>query len=422
MFRKLPEEYTHPRRSLKLRKLVWTGTTAALIVIIGVTVAIAIVVSNNQKGQVSESTANIENVAPSPVASSGNETASAPIAVPLSTMTPSVGQIVDGNPALPPPPTTWNETTDVNATLAPTTTGGVTVDNTTQTTVAPTVVAPIAVAPSTPPPTYMNEPITTIFYAHADIPYNDSQKVVLDEQMKAVPLDAEFLIFVGDMREAGDKIPCTYEEYAGVAAMFRLSHTPVFVLEGDNDIADCPNVEEGRQLWRNEFIGFESKYWNHSLNIQRHEGYPDNFAFVHKKTLFMGLNIIGGQVKDATEWETRLGDAASWTTDLIRNYNSNATDIGRIVIFAHANPGAIHATYFETIASFIRYELNNSIPILYLNGDKHEWMYDPNFYGSEAWLRIGVTGLGAEPLLKFTIEADGMYVDPQKAFEIDRRL
>jgi hypothetical protein len=407
MFSKYPQECS--RRSLKVRKWVWTGTATALLLIVGVAVTVAILLSNNKQdpGTVSETSSDSKNQAP-PENSTfpWTDNVTAPVAVPWATMAPSL----------------LNETNDINSTLAPTTSGGITVDNSTSATAAPIAVsAPVSLAPATPSPTYLNEPITTIFYAHGDIPYNDSQKIVLEEQMRTVPLDAEFVIYVGDMRAAGDDKPCLIEQFTSVADWFRLSHAPVFVIQGDNDVGDCPN-EDGKHLWSDQFVGFESKYWNHTFDIKRQEGYPDNFAFVHKKTLFMGLDIIGGETRNATEWEIRLGDEALWTMDLIRMYRSNATDVGRVVIFGHANPGVRHATYFQTISSFIRNELTNSIPILYLNGDKHAWTYEPNFYSNESWLRIGVTGLGEEPLLKVTIEADGTFVDPEQAFVIDRML
>lgn len=250
--------------------------------------------------------------------------------------------------------------------------------------------------------------------------------MILEAQMKAVPEDAEFVIFVGDLREAGDDKPCVAQEFADAAYYFRMSHAPVFVIQGDNDISDCPNMDEGRQLWMDEFVGFESKYWNHTFDLKRQDGYPDNFAFVHKQSLFIGLNIIGGDTRDWSEWDTRLKAEVAWTTDLIRNYqmeySMNSTLVGRIVIFGHANPGARHAAFFQTLSSFITYELMNSIPIVYINGDKHEWLYNESYYDNPSWLRIGVTGLGAEPLLRVTVEADGTYVDPADAFEIERFL
>lgn len=280
------------------------------------------------------------------------------------------------------------------------------------------------VSPMTQYPTSQNFPTSTVttFYAHADIPYNSSQTVILEKQMKAVPADAEFVVFVGDLRFASPTTPCVKDEFAGAASLFSLSHAPVFALIGDNDWSDCPNQSGGLQLWRTEFVGFESKHWTHTFDIKRHSGYPDNFAFVHKGTQFIGLNIVGGKTYSESEWQIRLTDAVDWTKEIVRTYQLSTTDIGRVVIFGHADPGARHEAYFQPLATFIASELKNNLPVLYLNGDGHKWRYQPSFYDQSSWLRIMVTGLGEEPLLKVTVSADGRYVDPQQAFAIDRRL
>ena len=113
-----------------------------------------------------------------------------------------------------------------------------------------------------------------------------------------------FLI-AGDLRKA--KGPCKRSDYEEVATLLRISYCPVFVLPGDNDWIDCdPNIDEGLELFTETFAGFEGKHWDHNFDIQRQEEYPTNFAFIHKGTLFVGLNIIGGDIHSEEEWETRL--------------------------------------------------------------------------------------------------------------------
>jgi hypothetical protein len=248
--------------------------------------------------------------------------------------------------------------------------------------------------------------------------------------MKSIPKDAEFVVFVGDLRKAGETLICRREEYDNVARLFRFSPVPVFVLIGDNDSNDCPNIADGLQYWNDAFLNFESRYWNLTYPIRRQEGYPDNFAFTYKKTLFIGLNIIGGLTRNTMEWEVRLSAEAMWTINVIRDYMSllrqliddTTSTVGRIVIFGHADPGGRHAPFFQPLASFINNELQNKVPILYVNGDKHEWTYTTSFYGQPSWLRIGVQGLASDPLLKVTIDGNGKATDPVQAFVVDRRL
>jgi hypothetical protein len=245
--------------------------------------------------------------------------------------------------------------------------------------------------------------------------------------MKSVPADAEFVVFVGDLRKANATLVCRREQYDTVARFFRNSPVPEFVLIGDNDSSDCPNIAEGLQYWNDTFLHFETRYWDHDFTIRRQDAYPDNFAFVHKKTLFVGLNIIGGITRDATEWEVRLSAEAAWTMNMIRDYRQalkqmSPADVGRVVIFGHADPGSRHAPFFQSMATFIKNELQNKVPILYVNGDKHEWTYTTSFYGQSSWLRIGVQGFAEQPLLKITIDGNSKSTDPIQAFVIDRRL
>lgn len=274
----------------------------------------------------------------------------------------------------------------------------------------------------------LNPPVTT-FYAHGDVPYTRIQARKLKQQMLSVPDDAEFIIHVGDVRMAGPHRLCMAEEYESAAALLRLSPVPVFMLLGDNDIVDCPNRAEGQRLWRKEFSQFDRRYWNHTFSIQRPKHYPENFAFEHKDVLFIGVNIVGEHPSNATTVEEitrRLTEQVEWVMETMRTYQRKCIYtnqiVGRIVIFYHANPGPPTRPFFKPLRHFIGNDLNHTTPVLFLNGDAHRWMYQPRFYNESSLLRVTVTGLAEEPLLKVKITSDGLYHDPTLAFAMDRRL
>ena len=73
---------------------------------------------------------------------------------------------------------------------------------------------------------------TTKFYAIGDVPYTSREAEELEEQMRALPDDAEFLIHVGDIRSARDGNRCSIEEYETVASIMLQSHAPVFLVMG----------------------------------------------------------------------------------------------------------------------------------------------------------------------------------------------
>jgi hypothetical protein len=244
----------------------------------------------------------------------------------------------------------------------------------------------------------------------------------LKQQLLELPVDAEFLIHVGDLRDSGTSLLCVRNDYQQAASILRRSHAPVFVLIGDNDWIDCPNKEQGLQHWKEEFIRFESRYWNHTFEIVRQKDRPENFAFIQKGTLFVGLNIVGGPVHDRAEWKTRLSEQAEWTVGLIRNFTEESMGTERVVIFGHANPNRNHQRFFTPLETFIQTELQNRVPILYLNGDRHMWSYDENFLGQPSFLRIMLTGRTYDPPLKVMVHATGEVDSTENAFRIDRRL
>ena len=60
--------------------------------------------------------------------------------------------------------------------------------------------------------------------------------------------------------------------------------------------------------------------------------------------------------------------------------------------------------------------------MLYLNGDKHEWLYEPFFLDQPSFLRLMVTGGTSEPPLKVMVHANGETADIEDAFSYDRQL
>jgi Calcineurin-like phosphoesterase len=264
---------------------------------------------------------------------------------------------------------------------------------------------------------------STIFYGIGDVPYTSRQAIELADQMEELPKDAEFVIHVGDLLNRKKGEPCPESDYTLAADILRISHAPVFVVLGDNDWNDCINRDEALGFWKKHLLKFESRYWNHSFDIIRQPRRLENFAFSHNGTLFIGLNIVGGAVQSESEWYTRLTDEVSWTMGLIRNFrDALAPTVGRVAIFAQADPSSHHNAFFEPFQAFVRDELQNRLPILYLNGDLHYWLYEPNFFGQSSFLRIMVTGQTVDPPVKIVVRATGDMSSTKDAFEIDRRL
>jgi hypothetical protein len=123
-------------------------------------------------------------------------------------------------------------------------------------------------------------------------------------------------------------------------------------------------------------------------------------------------------VHSSNEWASRLTDQVEWTKLLISQY----TEANAILIFGHANPTNDHSKFFDPLRLYIQNDLQNRIPIMYMNGDEHVWHYEPNFYKQRNFLRIQLTGGTKEPPLKVSVNASSANHGVNGAFSYDRRL
>lgn len=244
--------------------------------------------------------------------------------------------------------------------------------------------------------------------------------------MENIPFDAEFVVHLGDIRNAAGKPPCLQAEYQTVSDILRHSWAPVFVELGDNDWNDCPNPTEGLAYWQQEFLFFYDRYWNNNLNVTTLAGRNENYSFMNKGTLFIGVDMPGSIPLNMIDWNRQLTDEVNWVMDLIANYKKDMNAqglIGQVVLFAHADPTQYHAPFFDPLVNFIANYLNNDIPIVYMNGDGHYWDFRPNFFGQPSFLRIMLTAETVNPPLKVMITgAHTQLLPPEQVFLYDHEL
>jgi Calcineurin-like phosphoesterase len=264
------------------------------------------------------------------------------------------------------------------------------------------------------------------FCAIADIPYNSSQTTILREQLlNNVPSDrCGFLIHLGDIR-ANNGMNCQRAEYESVASILRTnSPVPVFMLLGDNEWNDCLNPDTALGFWDDSFLFFHNQ-WSHSLSVTYQPGRPYNFAIWLEDAIIFGVRIVGGDVPDDNERQTRLADQIAWIKETVLDYvddqNNQGRTTGRIVIASHANPNSRHATFYDALEDFVENTLLNSHPILLLNGDAHVWSYRPNYRVQSSLLKVVLEGFGREPPTIITINNSGQPASTETAFTFDRQ-
>lgn len=283
--------------------------------------------------------------------------------------------------------------------------------------------------PSKPPraPKLMSYDYGTVtFYVVADSPYNSADARRLKKQMKNLPADAEFVLHLGDIRSAASGALCQKKEYNKVARIFQLSFAPVFLVLGDNDWSDCPNPTQALKHWNTNFLSLYNRYWNSSFVVAHMQQYPQNYYWIWKGTLFVGLDLPGSVPFDVNAWKQQLSEQSNWTITVIGDYSSQMIDqglVGQVVLFAQANPTKWHDPFFTPLVNYIENVLKNKLPILYLNGDTHVWNFTPNFFGQKSFLRINLTGETINPPLKMMINGSfTRQIPSDQLFRYDRQL
>lgn len=212
--------------------------------------------------------------------------------------------------------------------------------------------------------------VRVTFSVMGDIPYTVEEADLLKEQVAGLPDESEFLVHVGDIKPGF--FPCLNLMYQGVADSLKESDVPVFIIPGDNEWNDCPRPEAGKAHWRRNFASFE-KHWDHDFEVSRQDDYPENFAFVHQRVLFIGINLLGGRVLDQDEWDARLEADADWVQSQVETRHAEAD---HLVLYAHAGPSEKQKIFFDRFEKTARWFTK---PVLLIHGDGHRWRSDQPF-------------------------------------------
>ena len=238
-------------------------------------------------------------------------------------------------------------------------------------------------------------PVTgTRFWAIADTPYNTSAETALTDFMNTVPVEVEFVIHLGDIKPGSD--PSTNPDpYQNVSGILQQSSVPVFIIPGDNEYNDTVDPDAAWINWEANFGNFNQN-WTHSFNVNYQFDRPENFSFVSDDVVFIGINLVGGTYHDSQEWATRSADDLAWIES---NFAQFGDAVSSAVVFGHAFPGLQGYETFE--AGFIAAAQSFADPILYMQGDNHQWLIDQPYSEAPNISRVIVdqTGGSADPLL-----------------------
>ena len=165
-----------------------------------------------------------------------------------------------------------------------------------------------------------------------------------------------------------DPSKCREGAYHRTAEQYATSSVPVLFLPGKHEWNSCPDVEASAKLWRETFADYDSR-WNGNDNgknkpfeVRRQRGRKENFAFVHKKAVYIGLNLVShkkitnqnSERDDPRKWSHRLDDNIEWVTQNVqKSMTDSKLDAELVVMFGNAGLVQENLPFFDAIKAKI---------------------------------------------------------------------
>ena len=236
--------------------------------------------------------------------------------------------------------------------------------------------------------------------------------------------DSEFLVHLGDIN-SGDmarKGKLTEDYYASIRKLLTENNKiPTYIVPGDNEWNDRPDPEMGWKHWTRHLGNLENNF-KVKWKTERQKIRPENFSFVRKGVLFIGINLVGGRIHDKEEWARRFNENNDW---IEMQFMTHRQLVSAAVVCCQANPiskskGKMDAKkpFTPFYNRFGKLGAKFAKPVLFLHADGHQWIVDQPWENAPNITRIQLDRVNASfPPAQFTIKPS-----TEKPFSFDRRL
>jgi hypothetical protein len=218
-----------------------------------------------------------------------------------------------------------------------------------------------------------------------------------------------------------DQLP-TEAEYRSTADLLTTGNTiPTWIVPGDNEWSDLEDPGQGWTWWHKYYARFDERFktvWKTERQPEREE----NFTFVRKGVVFIGINLVGGRVHDASEWGVRLPQDAAWIKEVLTRPSMN--DVRAAVILCQANPFVLKTgdpkdKFKAFVIPFRQAAADWKKPLLFLHADGHVWI-DDQPWPEKNIRRVQVDKWDTKfPTVQVTVADTG---DAKTMFTFNRRL
>jgi len=162
-------------------------------------------------------------------------------------------------------------------------------------------------------------------------------------------------------------------------------------------------------------LDFETKYWPEpSWDIMRQSpDYSENFSFLQKEVLFVGINLVGGIIHDQEEWNARHDADLLWIDTAAAKYDGNYTTM---VVLAHADPDIkINDYFFRGFYSMVT-SYDERVIFVHRNLGVDTWNKETGFNGIPNLDVVAVEGSKWPPMWIQIDSASGNYTVDQSSW------
>lgn len=215
----------------------------------------------------------------------------------------------------------------------------------------------------------------------------------LGEQVGSLPSsNIDFFIHLGNWNTANPEI-CRPKAYRRTASQLENATVPVLFVPGRDEWNFCPDTDQSQSVWRKSFVDSEDKY-DHEFEVSRQNIREENFAFVHKNALMIGLNMVGG---DDAERAKRLRDNVKWVKDTL---NEHWNTIDTVIFYGNTGFWVINFPFFDEIKLLIQSynDIRPDLTFFYIKEAKAEVHLDENVMDLENFKMLSIEANKWPPL------------------------
>lgn len=193
----------------------------------------------------------------------------------------------------------------------------------------------------------------------------------------------------------GDR--CPLAAYTNVAKVYSESSIPVLFVPGDNEWNNCNDYKQSESIWKDTFVGFESKQAPFPFEVTRQSNAEENFFFINNKVIYIGLNMVDGRINKHRDWDSRLKKNIIWVHNIVRR---NIKSVEVVVIYGNSGNIKANSQFFTDLANLV--QKWNDLLVVYIKESNNESRVIENYMQIENFMLVNLKQ-GIWPPAKFSI-------------------